>query len=150
MLDDKIKVIGTYRGTLIHEDGSVEVSTKHNLVVSSGVDFIFDAVFKSSATAKMTYIAVGTGTTAVLASQTALVAELLRKSVVYAHTAGTTVCSVTATFAKGEATGAITELGILSASTSGVLFDRVVIPVVNKGANDIYTVEFDITLTASV
>lgn len=148
MFKDKIGVAGTYRGTLIHEDGSVEVTTMHNLVVNSGIDFIFDAVFKTATTAKMSYIGVGTGTTSVSAGQTALATPLLCKAATYSHTAGTAVCSITTTFTAGQATGAITELGIFTTASTGIMLDRVVIPVINKGANDVYTVEFDINITA--
>ena len=51
------------------------------------------------------------------------------------------------TFNAGEATGAITEAGLLNASSGGTLFDRVTFPVINKGALDIYNIDFTITFS---
>ena len=139
-----LKLKGRFTGTLIKENGDVEVFSKDNLVVKAGIDFVFDTVFGVGAT-HMNYIAVGTGTTAVANTQTALVTQLLRKSANYSHSAGTAVASVSSTFNAGEATGAITEAGIFNASTAGIMFDRVVFPVINKGANDTYVATFEIT-----
>lgn len=141
---ENLKLKGRFTGTLIRENGDVEVFAKDNLVTKAGVDFVFDTVFGSNVT-HMNYIAVGTGTTAVANTQTALVSQLLRKSASYSHSAGTNLATVTATFNAGEATGAITEAGIFSASSAGSMFDRVVFPVINKGANDTYTATFEIT-----
>lgn len=139
-----LKLTGKFTGTLLKENGDVEVFCKDNLVVSAGVDFVFNTVFGANS-GHMNYIAVGTGTTAVAVSQTALVTELARAVGTFAHTAGTAVCTLSTTFNAGTATGAITEAGIFSASTAGTMFDRVVFPVINKGANDTYIATFQIT-----
>ena len=141
---DNIKLKGRFTGTLIRENGDVEVFTKDNLVVKAGIDFVFNTVFGSNS-GHMNYIAVGTGTTAVADTQTALTTELSRAIGTYAHTASTLVATLSTTFNAGTATGAITEAGIFSASSAGTMFDRVVFPVVNKGANDTYTATFEIT-----
>lgn len=143
---ENIKLKGKYTGTLIKENGDVESFTKDNLVVKAGVDFVFDTVFGSNAT-HMNYIAVGSNNTAVANTQTSLQSELARGIATYAHTAGTTVATVSRTFSAGSATGALVEAGIFSASSGGSMFDRVVFPVVNKGANDTYTATFEITFS---
>ena len=52
-----------------------------------------------------------------------------------------------ATFNAGEATGALTEAGVCNAATGGTFFDRVVFAVLNKGADDTFTANFEITFT---
>lgn len=128
-------------------DGTVEVRRKDNLILNAGFDFIADAIGNPNREAVMSYIAVGSGTTAVSASQTALVTELLRKTATYAHTAGTKMFTLSATFGVGEATGAITEAGVCNASSGGTFLDRVTFDVINKGSDDEVTVTFQFTLS---
>ena len=53
----------------------------------------------------------------------------------------------TATFAAGTGTGAVTEAGILNASSSGDLLCRTVFSVVNKGASDSMTITWTVTVS---
>lgn len=147
-MDENIKAHGAFTGTLIREDGTVQTVRKDNLVLNGGIDFLCDAFGKQTSRPNvMGYIAVGTGTTATENGQTALVSESLRKAASYSHTAGTTKLTLSATFAAGEATGALTEAGICNADAGGTFFDRVTFAVINKGANDTLTVNFDVTFT---
>lgn len=134
---------GSFVGTLIRADGTVEVFRKDNLILNSGIDAICGCFSSDGQAEPLEYIAVGTGTSEVTATQTSLVSELTRKKATYTHVAGTSFLTLEVTFNKGEATGAITEAGICN--TEGVFFDRVVRPVINKGEDDIYTVTFKIT-----
>ena len=95
----------------------------------------------------MSYIAVGTGTTVAATGNTALVTEVLRKAATFSHTTGTKVFQFEATFNAGEATGAITEAGVLNAATAGTMLDRVVFAVINKGADDTLTQRFTFTMS---
>ena len=95
----------------------------------------------------MGFTAVGTGTTAVAATQTGLVTEIKRKAASYAHTANTKVFTLTTNFAAGEATGAITEAGICNAASGGTFLDRVTFDVINKAADDTMTTTFQFTLS---
>lgn len=148
MKRENIAAHGAFSATLIHKDGKVETVRKDNLVLNGGIDLLCDSIGKSSGRpAVLSYIAVGTGTTAAAATQTALVTESLRKAATYSHTAGTSKLTFTATFNAGEATGALTEAGICNASSGGTLFDRVVFAVLNKGADDVLTTTFEITFT---
>lgn len=133
--------------TLRHADGSQEVRHHDNMIVSGGYDFLCDAIGATSRPNPMNYTAVGTGSTTASATQTALVSELKRKSATYAHTKGTKSLTLTTTFAAGEATGAITEAGIINASSGGTLLDRVTFPVINKGAEDELTTKFIFTFS---
>lgn len=148
MKNEALNLKGTFIATLYKADGTVEVVRKDNLILNGGFDFICDAIGNSSSRpAVMGYIALGTGTTAPAATQTALVTEISRKAATYAHTAGTKVMTFTATFNPGEATGAITEAGVVNASSGGTFLDRVTFSVINKGADDTLTAQFQFTLS---
>lgn len=147
-MDEKINAHGAFLGILKRADGTVSTIRKDNLVLNSGIDFLCDAVGKASGRpGVMSHIAVGTGTTAVADSQTALVTESLRKSASYSHSAGTSKMTFSATFNAGEATGPLTEAGICNAASGGTFFDRVTFDVLNKGADDTFTANFEITFT---
>lgn len=144
---DGFKAHGAVAIVLKRADGSFESFKKDNLIVDVGFDFIADAIGKPSGRPNaMSHIAIGSGTTAAAAAQTALVTEITRLAADYAHTAGTKVLTFTANFAPGVGTGAITEAGVLNAAAAGIMFDRVVFPVVNKGVDDSLMVIFTITL----
>lgn len=148
MEKENTKIKGSLILTLKHKDGSVEVRRKDNLILNVGFDFIANAIGNAnSRPAVIGYTAVGTGTTAVAASQTSLVAELARKAATYSHTTGTKVFSFTTYFAAGEATGAITEAGVCNASSGGIFLDRVTFAVINKAADDELTTNFQFTLS---
>lgn len=139
---------GTFTLTLQKEDGSVEVRKKDNIIVSSGFDFICAQV-AGTPVAVMQAIALGTGSTTPVASQTALTSELARQAATYAHTAGTQTFTLSSTFNPGVATGAITEAGVFNSTSanSGVMLDRVTFSVINKGVNDTLTAQFQFTLS---
>jgi len=118
-----------------------------NLITDDGFDFIADVIGNGTQPADMDNIAVGTGTTAADAADSTLETELFRKAAVFAHISGTKTFTFTVTFDPGEATGAITEAGVLNAASLGVLLDRLVFPVKNIGAGDSLTVEFTFTLS---
>lgn len=146
--NDKLKMIGSLTLMLEKGNGEVEVTHRDNIIVNGGFDLIADAIGRATGRpAVISHIAVGTGTTAEAATQTALVTEISRIAATYAHTAGTKVFTMTATFAAGVATGAITESGVFNAASAGTMLDRVVFPVVNKGADDTLTAVFTFTLS---
>jgi hypothetical protein len=148
MIQESMKLHGAITLMLKKANGEVETVHKDNIIVDVGFDFIADAIGKAaSRPGVMGFIALGTGTTAAAAGQTALVTELDRNAATYAHTAGTKTFTFTAEFAAGDATGAITEAGVFNASSSGIMLDRVVFPVVNKGADDSLTAVFTFTMS---
>lgn len=148
MQKENFSVHGAVTLVLQRKDGGCIASRHNNMVLNGGIDFLCNAFGAGSARPNaMSHIAVGTGTTAVAAGDTELVSELRRKEASYSHSAGTTKLTIQTTFNAGEATGAITEAGICNASRGGIFFDRVTFPVINKGASDVLTVTFEITLT---
>ena len=148
MIQEAMKLQGAVTLMLQKSDGEVQTTHKENIIVNVGFDFIADAIGKStSRPGVMGFIAVGTGTTAAAASQSALVTELDRNAATYAHTVGTKTFTFTALFPAGDATGAITEAGVFNAASAGIMLDRVVFPVVNKGADDSLTAVFTFTMS---
>lgn len=139
---------GDLKAVLTKPDGSKKVIEKQNLVVDTGVDFICDAMAKPSGRpGVLSHIAVGTGATAAADTDTALQTEVDRNAATYAHTSGTTSFTLEATFAPGEATGNLTEAGILNNSSGGTLFNRVVFTAIPKEAGDSLDITFTITFT---
>lgn len=147
MHQENFKLHGAMTLIIKRANGDVETVHKDNIIVDVGFDFVADAIGKAaSRPGVMSHIALGTGTTAAAAGQTGLVTELDRNAATYAHTAGTKTFTFTAEFPAGDATGAITEAGVFNAAANGVMFDRVVFPVVNKGADDSLTSVFTFTM----
>ena len=139
---------GRMEARLIKPDGSILVRVKDNLIVNAGFSFIAQSIGLSTGRPSvMSHIAVGTGTTAAASANTALVTELARKAATFSHTVGTKVFQFEATFNAGEATGAITEAGVLNAASAGTMLDRVVFAVINKGADDTLTQRFTFTMS---
>lgn len=125
------------------------------VVTDVGVGYIVDAFQNSVELENMKYHGYGTGTTAEGASQTALVTELTTQ---YASDStrptGTTTEGATANIYRTVATLspdtggtiAVTEHGIFSASSAGVMLDRSVFSAVNLVAgSDSMTTTYDLT-----
>ena len=145
MINDSIKVTGELKLTLTRPDGHV----KHeviipNLVVTTGKNYIASRIKDASATA-MTHMAIGTGSTAAAAGDTALGSEAGRVALT-STTVSTNNIAYVATFPAGTGTGAITEAGILNASSSGTLLCRTVFSVINKAAADTLGITWTVTV----
>lgn len=141
---------GFSESMLLKGNGSIELRQIENGISDTGFSFIANSIGNraaTGATAAMGWIAVGTGTTAFAAAQTALVTELNRQAATYAHTNLTKVFTFSASYAAGTATGAITEAGVFNASSAGTMLDRVVFSVINKGADDSLTQTFTFTMS---
>ena len=131
----------------IKNDKGVVVETREvkNLVVDDGLGFIASRMKDATATA-MSHMAIGTGTTAAAAADSALGSEAGRNALTSTTVTSNAVAYV-ASFAAGEGTGAITEAGILNAGSSGTLLCRTVFSVVNKGASDSMTITWTVTIS---
>ena len=145
MINDSIKVTGELKLTLTRPDGNV----KHeviipNLVVTTGKSYIASRMKDASATA-MSHMAIGTGSSAAAAGNTALGSEAGRVALTSTTVTNNDVAYV-ATFPAGTGTGALTEAGIFNASSSGTLLCRTVFSVINKASAD----TLGITWTVSV
>lgn len=145
MINDSIEVTGELKLTLTRPDGHV----KHeviipNLVVTAGKNYIASRMKDASATA-MTHMAIGTGSTAAAAGDTALGSEAGRVALT-STTVSTNNVAYVATFPAGTGTGAITEAGILNASSSGTLLCRTVFSVINKASADTLGITWTVTV----
>ncbi len=127
------------------------------VVTDVGVGFIVDAFQNLVELENMKYHGFGTGTTAESAAQTALVTELTTEYATDStRPTGTTTEGATAniyrtvaTLSPDSGTPAITEHGVFSASSSGVLLDRTKFSAINlTGGSDSLQATYELTLTS--
>jgi len=143
--NDNSKATGKLTVEIKNDKGIVvEKREVKNLVVDDGLEYIASRMKDTSATA-MSHMAIGTGSTAAAASDTALGTEAARQALTSTTVTANAVAYV-ASFAAGTGTGAITEAGLFNASSSGTLLCRTVFSVINKAAAD----TLGITWTVSV
>ena len=142
---ERVHYKGHWKFELFGPDGKLkDVREKVNLITTVGFQQIADALFNvASRPACAQYIGVGTGVTAANIADTTLQTESLRKTCSYGY--ASKVSTLASTFNAGEATGALTEAGVLSASSAGLLLNHVIYSVINKGALDVMTVTFTFT-----
>jgi hypothetical protein len=141
MINDGLKLTGKLKIALNGET----VQEVDNLVVTDGKGYVASRMKDASATA-MSHMAIGSGSTAAAAGNSALGSELGRVALT-STAVSAAVVTYTATFAAGTGTGAVTEAGILNASSSGTLLCRTVFSVVNKGASDSMTITWTVTVS---
>ena len=114
-----------------------------NLVVTTGKGYVASRMKDATATA-MSHMAIGTGSPAAAAGDTALGSESARVALTSTTVSGADITYV-ATFGAGTGTAAITEAAVLNASSSGTMLCRTVFAVVNKGASDSMTITWTVT-----
>ncbi len=145
MIQDQIKVTGELKITVTNDEGNVKKEViVPNIVVTDGKEYIASRMKDASATA-MSHMAIGTGSTAAAAGDAALGTESGRVALTSTTVTSNAVAYV-ATFPAGTGTGAITEAGILNASSSGDLLCRTVFSVINKGAADTLGITWTVTV----
>ena len=127
MINDNLKLKGHLNIALNGET----VKEVDNIVVTAGKGYVASRMKDATATA-MSHMAIGTSSTAAAAGNT----TLNNNEVVYV-----------ATFGAGTGTAAITEAGILNASSAGTMLCRTVFSVVNKGASDSMTITWTVTVS---
>lgn len=143
------KVTDNVKVQLFDKNGKLkEERSIHNLVVNTGLAHIADQLSASPGDSAMSHMAIGTGTTAAAAGDTALETELDRNALDSATDSGAVV-TYQATWAAGDGTGAITEAGILNNSSGGTLLARAVFAVINKGASDSLVITWTLTVAAA-
>ena len=149
MINEELKLRGDVAIVLKDKDGNVKDSREiHNLVVSSGLEFICSRMAGTSA-GVMSHMALGSGTTAASSGQTDLVSILGSREALDSTSASSNTITYVSSFEAGEGTGAVTEAGVFNAASSGTMLCRTVFAVVNKAADDTMSVTWTITLTAS-
>lgn len=145
MFNDQLKVTGDVVVEITGPDGRVKDRREiKNLVVTTGKTFI--AARMVGTPTAMSHMAIGAGTTAAAAGDTALGSELGRVALASATSTGAVV-TYTATFPAGTGTGAVTEAGTLNAASGGTLLCRTVFSAVNKGVDDTMSITWAITVS---
>ncbi|MBN2060694.1 MAG: hypothetical protein JW882_09800 [Deltaproteobacteria bacterium] len=116
-----------------------------NLIVTTGKNHIADQM-SDQGQAQMSHMAIGTGTTAAAAGDTALETELDRNALTSVTQSDNTVEYV-GDWAAGDGTGAITEAGIFNAAAAGTMLCRSVFSVKNKAAGDTLSLTWVLTIS---
>ena len=141
MINDGLKLKGKLAISL---NGKI-IQEVDNLVVTAGKGYVASRMKDATATA-MSHMAIGSGSTAAAASDTALGNQLGRVALT-STTVSNAVVTYVASFPAGTGTGAVTEAAILNASSGGTMLCRTVFSVVNKGASDSMTVTWTVTVS---
>lgn len=143
------KVMPSVFGAPIHvsmkltsADGKVRKFNHYNAVTTAGRNGIADQILASPTLGKPTHIAVGTGT----GGTTTLATELDRNPLTSKTRSGAVVTMV-GNWAAGDATGALTEAGILTAASGGDLWLYTTFPVVNKQSADALEITWTLTIS---
>lgn len=149
---DVINITGHWDIKLTGPDGELKQHVKGKNVICTAGKLAL-ANYLASAAASATrypfyYVAIGTGSTAEAATDTALSVETARAAGTASFTtASGAIYTVYATFPAGTGTGAIVEYGLFDSSSVGTLFSRDTEAVVNKGASDTLTVFTQVTFS---
>jgi hypothetical protein len=144
---DTLKVEGNLVVVKTTGNGATETHEFKNLVVSVGKTNIAARMAGNTA-AVMSHMAVGTGSTAAIVGNTTLETEIARVGLtVGGGTPSANTVTYSATFPAGTGTGALTEAGVLNASSGGTMMCRTVFPVINKQAADTIAITWVVSLT---
>lgn len=147
-MKDSLKLTGAVSFVLRDKDGNVKLTKEaKNLIVDTGLNFICDRM-KDDETA-MTHMALGSGTTAAAAGDTALGTQLGSRVSLTSSTVTSNQIVYVCSFPAGSGTGAVTEAGIFNAASAGTMLCRVVFSEVNKSADDTLQITWTISLSAS-
>lgn len=147
--NEKIVATGELKIVVTAPDGTVKQEQEvKNLVVTTGLGYIASRMKDATATA-MSHMAIGTGSTAAAAGNTALGTESARVALTSTTVTGSAVAYV-ASFPAGTPASltAITEAGIFNASSAGTMLCRTVFSVVNKDVNDTMSITWTVTMAA--
>ena len=148
MINDNLNALGELRLVLKNEEGEVkEEITVPNIITTAGKAHI---AVRMAGTAQgvMSHMELGTGTTSPAAGNTTLETIISgSRQGLASWTASTNTIVAPCTFAAGVGTGAVTEAGILNASSGGTLLARTTFSVINKAAADSLTVSWTITIS---
>ena len=148
MINDFAGATGQLSVILRDADGNIKQDVRvKNLVVNTGLNFMTSRM-KDTTLDAMTHMAVGSGTTAAAAGDTALETQISARVSLTSTTVTSNAIEYVAAFGAGVSTGAITEAGIFNASSAGTMLCRTVFAVVNKGAADTLQITWLVTINA--
>ena len=121
-----------------------------NVITNVGLNKTAEKVGGVGTVANFDYVAIGTGTTAASAGDTALEAEITTgggERVQVTPTVSSNVLTLTNTF-NFTSDFAVTEAGILNASSGGDLYAHSVFSAVNVSNGDSFQITFNVTYSA--
>jgi hypothetical protein len=141
--EDTTRSKGEVTLTLRGPDGKVKQAKKTNTVTTAGKAVLADRLLASPTLVTPGWVAVGTGTP----GATLLGTEIARIALV-TKTRSTNVLTMTASFAAGTGTGALTEAGIFNVVTANTVDMHLSasFSVINKGALDTLDVSWTWTM----
>jgi hypothetical protein len=147
MLKDNMKAKGRLSIVVKDAEGNVKDTREvENLVVDTGLDFIASRMGSATDTV-MSHMAIGTGTTAAAAGDTDVeTVNGTREALTSATVTDNTIVYVGDFSSR---TGAITEAGVMNASTGGTMLCRTVFSAINLTSADSLTITWTITISAS-
>jgi hypothetical protein len=141
---ETLKATGQVNIDITRANGAKESIDINNLVVTTGLNYIVSRMKDATATA-MSHMAIGSGSSAASAGNTALGTELGRVTLT-SSTVSTNTIQYVASFPAGTGTGTVYEAGILNAASAGTLLCRTVFGLVTKDAGDSMTITWTITV----
>lgn len=133
-----IREINPKTGTVISEE------KKQNIVTDAGAEAVVDYLADNAVDA-FEFMAIGSGTTSVDESDTALEDEEDRSGAITPSTSGKTI-TWEHTFSSGAGKSAITEMGMLNASSNGTLFNHLTFTAKDNENNDL-NITYDLTVS---
>lgn len=145
---DDLTITGHVLVELRDADGRLKERREvDNLVVTAGKQHIADALSSAPGQSAMGWMAVGTGSTAPAAGDTALGTEIDRNALTSRTDAGAVVTYV-GDWAAGDATNAaLAEAGIFNqSSVGGTMLARATFTAINKGASDTLKITWTVTV----
>jgi len=146
MIIDNLEITGALQISLNNEI----VHQCDNLVVTAGKNWVAGRFKDGSIPDEMSHMALGSGSAAAAAGNTALGTELASSRIVLT-TDGGTVSNATvqydATWSSSHGAYAIQEAGIFNASSGGTMLARTVFAIINKGTDDTVTISWTITVS---
>lgn len=143
-MKDNLTVKGKLTITITDKDGAIKDIRKiNNLVVTTGKNWVVDQLTTTPTLPKIGYMGIGTGTATPSVSDITLQTEIDRNALT-SKVGLNNILTMVSRWTAGDGTGAITEAGLFTASTSGVMISRTVFDVVNKGASDSLEIEWQL------
>jgi len=153
--NDKTLMKGYIKIELFDEEGNVkQIIEKENTFMAVGDAHVADQLAATPGEAAMGWMSVGTSDAAFTTASTALGSEIDRNALTAGYpeqqaAAADNDVVYKATWAAGDATGALTEAGIFNSSAAGTMLAASTFSVINKGASDTLTVTWTVTVGAS-
>lgn len=146
-LNSAIKLTGKVTVKKFDYTGAlVETVETTNLVVTVGKTWIASRM-EGVASGVMSHMGVGNGAVAPAITDTALGGPLGSRVSLTGGVASTNTITYTATFPAGTGTGSLVEAGLFNASTSGTMLCRTAFATVTKGALDVISITWVVTVS---